>query len=492
MTTRDKGITLPALYLQANVKHFAFGAKGDGVTDDTAALQTALNYAAANNCELVFPLGIYRITSGLTISGTQGSSIGKSVRLTGEVSTVDGTPGGVIIKWAGSVSSANTLFIADGLAKLHVKGISFYGNSAVGAAFLVTYHGGSYSPFGWTFTDCSFENVLSGGYGFRVIGTSGCARFKFSECLFQAGPGAIGYKSENANAVSMKFLSCGFGNSLYGIHINGGAFNADACEFSLNSSADVYLQIHGPIVMTGCWGEQSNQFIKTDRRTQYSSLTLIDCVVSSYPWSYWKNLGETTAQPTNDYTQWMAVFWDREAGLTLIGCQFNDVYNGASVGAIAPLTSSLITAGNQSGLNTRPTFINHGSFSQSAANTFTTSFFVYASSVLAPLLPSRKLVAIFTAGGAVTLSPFLGSTNVWTLNANTTVTMPVTALSEPGDEVVLVFIQGGAATYTTAFVNCKIVGGSFVPTTGAGARSVIKLQYDGTFWNEISRGLNLS
>jgi len=41
-----------------------FGAVGDGVTDDTAAVHAALNYAIGNGKSLYFPNGRYRVTSG--------------------------------------------------------------------------------------------------------------------------------------------------------------------------------------------------------------------------------------------------------------------------------------------------------------------------------------------------------------------------------------------------------------------------------------------
>ena len=475
-----------------NAKAYPWLCKGDGATDDYAALQAALTWAVQNNRELYLPHGIYVVNTGLAATGTSASNYGKSVRLTGEVSSVDGNVPATIIKWGGASSSANTLFTADGLAKLHVKGISFFGSSAVGNVFLTTYHAGSYSPFGWTFTDCSFENALSGGFGFRIIGTSGCARFKFDHCMFQAGANNVGFKSENANAVSTKFLACTFGVNQYGIHIAGGAFNADACEFSQNTSADVYLQNHDPITMISCWTEQSYQFVKSDRRQQYSPLTLINCKSSSYPWSYWKVNNEVPAQPTNDYTQWMTVLWDREGGLNIIGCNFTDVFNGASTGAIAPLTSSTITAGCQNSLNDRPTFVNIGSNSQSGTNTFTDKFMTYAGTTAANLVPTRKQVGSATVGGAVNIAAQYFSTAIYTLNANSTFTMPVSALNEPGDVCTLIILQDATGGRTLAFVNTKIVGGAFVPTAAANARSMIKLEYDGTFWNEISRGLALA
>jgi hypothetical protein len=45
-----------------------YGAKGDGTTDDTTAIQNAINAAEAVAGVVVLPLGTYKITSALTIS----------------------------------------------------------------------------------------------------------------------------------------------------------------------------------------------------------------------------------------------------------------------------------------------------------------------------------------------------------------------------------------------------------------------------------------
>lgn len=58
-----------------NVKAYPFFAKGDGVTDDTAAIQAAIN--AAYKRTLLFPTGIYKITSALNV-------ITDGIRLLGE------------------------------------------------------------------------------------------------------------------------------------------------------------------------------------------------------------------------------------------------------------------------------------------------------------------------------------------------------------------------------------------------------------------------
>jgi hypothetical protein len=58
----------------ANVKT-AHGAAGDGVTDDTAAIQKELGALSPTNPTLYFPAGTYRITQTLTLAGQQSVNI---------------------------------------------------------------------------------------------------------------------------------------------------------------------------------------------------------------------------------------------------------------------------------------------------------------------------------------------------------------------------------------------------------------------------------
>ncbi|WP_299312680.1 glycosyl hydrolase family 28-related protein, partial [uncultured Halomonas sp.] len=71
----------------------AFGAAGDGVTNDTAALQAALDYAVPRNVPLFFPEGRYRITSTLSFELTPGSG----ATLYGNNSVLDGNFVGPLI-----------------------------------------------------------------------------------------------------------------------------------------------------------------------------------------------------------------------------------------------------------------------------------------------------------------------------------------------------------------------------------------------------------
>ena len=89
----NSNVTVPATTYDAKID---FGAKGDGATDDTAAIQNAINAARAHGKGALayVPIGRYKITSTLNLTGSNyifGGS-GYSTRL-----TWGGTAGGTMI-----------------------------------------------------------------------------------------------------------------------------------------------------------------------------------------------------------------------------------------------------------------------------------------------------------------------------------------------------------------------------------------------------------
>src|SRR5258708_259597 len=71
--------TLSGAYSLTNVKDY--GAKGDGSTDDTAAIQSAIN-ASSSGATIFFPPGTYIISSPIQYKGSR-SYIGAGTKLAG-------------------------------------------------------------------------------------------------------------------------------------------------------------------------------------------------------------------------------------------------------------------------------------------------------------------------------------------------------------------------------------------------------------------------
>lgn len=110
--TISKQITLPDGYNQKNVLMFNakdYGAKGDGSTDDTAALQSAVNAATTT---LVIPDGNYKISSAINLHSHM---------------TVMGS--GKATKIFTTVKYGLSMFSISNSSAVVIKGIYFYGNA---------------------------------------------------------------------------------------------------------------------------------------------------------------------------------------------------------------------------------------------------------------------------------------------------------------------------------------------------------------------------
>jgi hypothetical protein len=149
--------------LTINVK--SFGAKGDGITDDTEAIQNAIDAANQKNRKVYMPIGTYLISNSILLNGCT---------LLGETSNIFNQAGTVIlcanntftaIK-QGSVSSADIMFnISDILVKN--ASIGYEINYAINSKFErlyadscdIAYKLGDSSCVGSMF--CEFNNLYS-------------------------------------------------------------------------------------------------------------------------------------------------------------------------------------------------------------------------------------------------------------------------------------------------------------------------------------------
>lgn len=109
-----------------NVKDPAYGAVGDGVTDDTAAIQAAINAGG----RVLVPDGVYRITSTITYTNAR-ARILEGCGF-GHISTNSGT----IFRWDGATNGV--VFHLDGFSQGMMKGFAIDGASkSAGVGMLI-------------------------------------------------------------------------------------------------------------------------------------------------------------------------------------------------------------------------------------------------------------------------------------------------------------------------------------------------------------------
>ena len=209
-----KGITKTFDTMYVNAK--TFGAKGDGATDDTTALQSAITYCQNNHCALRIPAGTYKITDALTITESQ--------------MKIEGDGWGTVIKQTGSGKDVIQILgtqnmRVDGCYIAHLTLMGDYNwNGTIGSGGATTGNG-LYIEHADT---CIFENVRfyrNGTNGF-LIGARVWACV-FNDCQFAQNKvngfdgGDIVEETKYRTASTLNFKSCYFYHNQIGIHWQG-------------------------------------------------------------------------------------------------------------------------------------------------------------------------------------------------------------------------------------------------------------------------------
>ena len=230
-----------------------FGARGDGTTDDTQALQAALNEIVSNKRSpaLWIPDGTYRITKTLTLA----AGIGLSV--------IGEDPVKTSIKWAGP--SDGVLLHIDGVSHSRITRITFDGSGSAGVLVdqsLTSYEGGRRFDTGNEYSDDVFRD---GGVGLQGGQFDlGAAEVSILRSKFLNLRGGIALK--NFNALDWWIWSSYFENNNVGVSNNldekgAGNFHIYRSIFTKSRFSDIYILNTGQFNFRDNWSIDSMKFL---------------------------------------------------------------------------------------------------------------------------------------------------------------------------------------------------------------------------------------
>ena len=281
----------------APVNVLDFGAKGDGTTNDTAAIQAALDYAnTLGNASLVFAPGVYKCNTGLTFYPN-------TVAVKGNGAKIDfsGMTSGYAISFSQSITNANirnALNKAHPISDLYMVGPT--GSVSVTAVKAIDQNpiSGSYWLSGITFNSCSFANfkrcvefgngsflftffacsfyTLSGtGYDYCLYQPSGGSNYgennEFIACYFGITIGSV-YLQQNGNATTF-FKGCSFDYAANVLYAQAGTIYCDGYIES-NTDTDYWIKISGTNTIVRLSGQVTVSGNKSAYELFYSDSTV--------------------------------------------------------------------------------------------------------------------------------------------------------------------------------------------------------------------------
>ena len=241
-------------------------AVGDGVHDDTAAIQAALNRLdsgfVSQTKTVYFPPGTYRITKTLSLTKNQGAMLvghGRTTR----------------ILWAGPLNQ--TMLWSNGVTRSRYIGLTWDG--AGRAAVGVDQASKTYYETRIRHQDEAFINFRGAGIRVGHNQVVPTAEMMFRNCLFQRcnnGVAFLQYNDYNNDFEGCDFRDCG-------IAINcqiGEVFVRDT-HFERSSIEDIYLNAHSHSIRR-CTSVGSHQFLNVPGAGGSNEVTVQDCHVDGW------------------------------------------------------------------------------------------------------------------------------------------------------------------------------------------------------------------
>lgn len=286
----DAWVALQAGYKVYNVKDF--GAVGDNSTDDTVAIQAALDAVEANGGGLFFPEGFYKVTSALTIDGQTGTGAEFGINLFGANKRTT--------RLVSYLSSGTMLFIGNGSSTpqngVNITDLGFVSDSTAGEDILVHVEYGLdariqnnlfLEAHGIQLKLGRAQNVLVLGNEFRgdsntdtcILVIESAANDAGQGCIIQRntirgarGTEGIGVWLDNTGGGEHSILSNMIEGNKIGIRLESSRHNVFDNSFENSTSTDIQLQIAEPA------GSRASHHYVAYNRFSASSMSNFKCV----------------------------------------------------------------------------------------------------------------------------------------------------------------------------------------------------------------------
>lgn len=205
-----------AFYDAVNVKYQ--GAVGDGVMDDTAAIQASLDLAFGSsasphgtntylNKTVYFPAGQYKITAPLLLTNVKSGIIrGEGKQVSTIVYGGGSFPGNSV---TGADNTITPIFMMNGFAYSSIESLGFsMPNSTTACIYLF---GNPYTSSPIYIHDCMFQTATIGILaGLNSLGN--VSEVLYSKCVFTQCA-KYGFRISGANTLNHNFLSCSFSSN---------------------------------------------------------------------------------------------------------------------------------------------------------------------------------------------------------------------------------------------------------------------------------------
>lgn len=332
-----------------------YSAVGDGVTDDTVAIQAALD-GIPNEETLTFPTGTYVVTDLTMTSKT-------NVRLEGEGYGRAGS--GVKIRIAGTGDTTKNVLDISASSSIEISNIGFFGNNDNNASNksnigLYIHRGAGYTS-DIKVTNCTFRYLAVGAHIGGLGGNeSNNENMHFYGCEFQQC--TTGYRQYWPNSLQNSHTDCYYLNNDYNIWLGSagvqtGSLVVRNANFAVTTNSDIYFEAPASLAVYSFRSENAAQFISTSgfASTAFPSFLLVDGVIISKttfntPVIDCRVSGFTAINVQfGQYTETAYTIFASYyvSAVTLIGCKFNSLLTyGISD---LPTSSYVLSGGNGAG-----------------------------------------------------------------------------------------------------------------------------------------------